>query len=127
METSVHPLSIFIVENHADTLKYLQMYLEQLGHRVHAAHTMQEALTALPDSDCEVLISDIGLPDGDGWSLLRRAQFARPVYAIAMSGFGLNSDRARSVAAGYRHHILKPFVPDDLDAMLEEAARELGK
>jgi two-component system CheB/CheR fusion protein len=124
--SSVRPLSIFIVENHADTLKYLRMYLEQLGHRVSAAPTMREALAALPASDCEVLISDIGLPDGDGWELIRRAQFSRPVYAIAMSGFGLNSDRARSVAAGYRHHILKPFVPDDLDAMLDEAARELG-
>src|SRR5687767_1602124 len=123
--SSVRPLSIFVVENHADTLKYLRMYLEQLGHRVSSAQTMQGALEALRKSDCEVLISDIGLPDGDGWSLLRQAQLPRPVYAIAMSGFGLNSDRARSVAAGYRHHILKPFVPDDLDAMLEEAAREL--
>lgn len=122
---AVRPLSIFIVENHADTLKYLRMYLEQLGHRVGSAQSMQEALAALPQSDCDVLISDIGLPDGDGWSLLRCAQFSRPVYAIAMSGFGLNSDRARSTAAGYRHHILKPFVPDDLDAMLAEAAREL--
>ena len=121
----MRPLSIFIVENHADTLKYLRMYLEQLGHRVSSAQTMQDALKALRKSDCEVLISDIGLPDGDGWTLLRQAEFSRPVYAIAMSGFGLNSDRARSVAAGYRHHILKPFVPDDLDVMLEEAAREL--
>jgi CheY-like chemotaxis protein len=43
-----------------------------------------------------------------------------------MSGFGMNSDRAKSRAAGYRHHLLKPFDPDELEVMLEEAAEELG-
>ena len=47
------------------------------------------------------------------------------IYTIAMSGFGQNSARAKSEAAGYRKHLLKPFVPDDLDAMLAQAAAEL--
>jgi CheY-like chemotaxis protein len=117
-------LRIFVVENHADTLKYLRMYLEQMGHEVTSARSMKEALETLADADFDVMISDIGLPDGDGWELLRRAQFDGPVYAIAMSGFGMNADRARSKEAGFRHHILKPFAPDELDSMLEEAARE---
>lgn len=118
-------LRVFVVENHPDTLKYLQMYLEQMDHVVQSARTMAEALAALPGADAEVLISDIGLPDGDGWELMRRLRLPRPIYAIAMSGFGMNADHARSRAAGYRHHLLKPFSPDDLDAMLEEAAHEL--
>ena len=120
----VRPLSIFVVENHADTLKYLRMYLEQLGHHVRVARTMTEALAELPGSDCDVLISDIGLPDGDGWQLLREVVLPHLPYAIAMSGYGMNADRLRSKQAGYRHHILKPFEPDELEAMLEEAARE---
>ena len=120
----VRPLSIFVVENHADTLKYLCMYLEQLGHHVSVARSMAEALAALPGSDCDVLISDIGLPDGDGWQLLRQVALPHLPYAIAMSGYGMNADRLRSKEAGYRHHILKPFEPDELEAMLEEAARE---
>jgi two-component system CheB/CheR fusion protein len=120
----MNPLRIFVVENHADTLKYLRMYLEQLGHEVASARSMSEALKTLPDADLDVLISDIGLPDGNGWELLRRAHFDHPVYAIAMSGFGMNADRVRSKEAGFRHHLLKPFVPDELDSMLEEAARE---
>src|SRR5829696_6670983 len=108
----VRPLSIFIVENHADTLKYLRMYLEQLGHAVRAARSMTEALAELPSSDCDVLISDIGLPDGDGWELLRQVKLPHSPYAIAMSGYGMNADRLRSKEAGYRHHILKPFQPD---------------
>ena len=121
------PLKVFIVENHPDTLKYLQMYLEMVGHEVVAARTMSAALAALPCSGCDVLISDIGLPDGDGWELMRRAQesLSRPLYAVAMSGFGMNADHLRSKEAGYRHHLLKPFKPSELDTLLAEAAQEL--
>lgn len=121
------PLRIFVVENHPDTLKWLSRYLEGMGHRVQSATTMAEALEAVPQSQCDVLISDIGLPDGDGWNLLRRLHADQKpclIYAIAMSGFGMNSDRATSTAAGFRRHLLKPFNPDELDSALEEAARE---
>lgn len=118
-------LSIFIVENHGDTLQWTILYLEELGHVVTGVRTMTEALAALPRSGCEVLISDIGLPDGNGWELLERLPAPRPPYAVAMSGFGMNADRARSQAAGYRRHILKPIVPEDLDSVLEEASRTL--
>jgi two-component system CheB/CheR fusion protein len=117
-------LRIFVVENHADTLKYLRLYLQEMGHTVLSAQTMKEALATLPSAHCDVLISDIGLPDGSGWELLNEAHLAGSIYAIAMSGFGMNSDRAKSKAAGYRHHLMKPFAPDELDRMLEEAARE---
>ena len=122
--TATLPLQVFLVENHADTLKWLTLYLEQLGHTVHPARNVAEALARLPDADCDVLISDIGLPDGTGWELLEKVRLPRPIYAIAMSGFGMNSDRLKSTAAGYRHHLLKPFVPTELNAALEEAARE---
>ena len=117
-------LRIFVVENHADTLKYLSLYLEATGHTVVSAKTMAQALEALPNAGCDVLISDIGLPDGDGWELLRTVQLPRPIYAIAMSGFGMNADHVRSKDAGYRHHLLKPFVPSELDVVLAEAAKE---
>ena len=122
-------LRVFVVENHPDTLKYLRMYLVGMGHEVSSALTMQEALVALPDADPDVLLSDIGLPDGDGWELLRRLQgrLKRPVYALAMSGFGLNADQARSRAVGFRHHLLKPFPPERLGDLLDEAARELDQ
>ena len=117
-------LRVFVVENHADTLKYLSLYLEAMGHSVVSAKTMAEALEALPGAGCDVLISDIGLPDGDGWTLLQTVQLPRSIYAIAMSGFGMNADRVKSKDAGYRHHLLKPFVPTELDAALLEAAQE---
>lgn len=124
--TSSEPpsLRILVVENHPDTLKCLTIYLEQLGHTVFPARSMREALALIPSTSCHVLISDIGLPDGNGWELLARASFPAAVYTIAMSGFGTSSDSMKSKEAGYRHHILKPFNPDELDALLEEATRE---
>ena len=115
-----------MVENHPDTLESLQIYLEESGHTVHSAGTVAEALATLPNANFDVLISDVGLPDGTGWELLQHLELSRPIYAIAMSGFGMNADHARSRAAGFRHHVLKPFPLGELDALLEEAAHELA-
>jgi two-component system CheB/CheR fusion protein len=119
-------LRIFIVENHDDTRFLLGLLLEQLGHSVQAAATMSEALDDAGSGDFDVLISDIGLPDGDGWELLVSLGDRAPPYAIAMSGFGMASDRQKSLAAGYRHHLLKPVEPDQLERLLDEAAAEIG-
>ncbi len=123
-EISAPPLRVFVVENHEDTRVALQQYLEMLGHEVQSAASGRAALEALPRANCDVLVSDIGLPDMDGWELLRTVRLPRPIYAIAMSGFGMNADRRRSQEAGFRQHLVKPFNPDHLETMLEEAARE---
>ena len=120
-------LRVFIVENHEDTRYLLGLLLEQLGHTVASAGSVGEALDLIPDSSSDMLISDVGLPDGDGWELLVRLGEGRPPYAVAMSGFGMSSDRARSLAVGYRHHLLKPVEPQQLEHLLDEAATELGR
>lgn len=118
------PLKILLVENHEDTLRWLTLYLEELGHTVGTARTVAEARAALATGDYEVLLSDIGLPDGTGWELLEGAPRTGRLFAIAMSGFGMNADNGRSRAAGYRHHLVKPFKLVELDRALEEAARQ---
>jgi len=120
-------LRVFIVENHEDTRYLLGLLLEQLGHTVASVGSVGEALDLIPDSNSDMLISDVGLPDGDGWELLVRLGEDRPPYAVAMSGFGMSSDRARSLAVGYRHHLLKPVEPQQLEHLLDEAATELGR
>ena len=117
-------MRIFVVENHEDTRFLLCLLLEQLGHAVSSAATLADALAALPTAHCDVLISDIGLPDGNGWDLMTRLGADRPPYAIAMSGFGMSSDRQRSLNVGYRHHLLKPVEPNQLERLLDEAADE---
>lgn len=115
-------LRVFVVENHADTREALSMLLVQLGHTVRGASTFAEAVAALTADEPDVIISDIGLPDGSGWDLLR--QLRNPPYAVAMSGYGMNADRERSRAAGYRHHLVKPMDLEELETLLAEAARE---
>jgi len=124
-EVSPVALKILLVENHEDTLTYLSRYLEQLGHEVCGARDLASATKLIPSSHFDVLICDIGLPDGDGWQLLH--QMTPQPFGIAMSGFATNSDREKSRAAGYKHHLIKPFLPDDLDAVLEEAASQIAK
>ena len=119
-------MHVFIVENHADTRELLAMYLEGMGHTVRSVSTMADALRTLPGTECDVLISDIGLPDGNGWELLQKLPEPKPAYTIAMTGFGMSADQIKSREAGFRRHLLKPFSPDELDQALDEAAREMS-
>jgi CheY-like chemotaxis protein len=120
-------LRVYVVENHPDTLHWLRLYLEDLDHTVIEARTLAEAIAGLPTADCDLLICDIGLPDGTGWDLLRKARLKRPIYAIAMSGFGMRADNERSRTAGYRHHLVKPFKTSELDKVIAEATAERGQ
>jgi CheY-like chemotaxis protein len=120
------PLRIFVVEDHADTLKYLRMFLESCGHAVRSASSVEEATAKLPGAEADVLISDLGLPDGTGWELMRMLPADAPIYAVAMSGFGSKGEREKSRAAGFRRHLVKPFDLDDLVDALAEAAAEMG-
>ena len=129
---AIHPapgakgqMRIFVVENHEDTRFLLCLLLEQLGHTVFSAPSLAGALDAMPAARCDLLISDIGLPDGNGWDLMTRLGDDRPPYAIAMSGFGMSSDRQRSLNVGYRHHLLKPVEPNQLERLLDEAVDEM--
>jgi len=117
-------LNILVVENHPDTREFLVLMLQGLGYEVVAADSMAAALTQSTKARFDVLISDIGLPDGDGWRLLARMK-ARPPFTIAMSGFGMSADRIRSKQAGYRHHLVKPMGLEQLEGILQEAVREL--
>ncbi len=120
-------LDILVVEDHPDTRRYLILFLRQLGHAVREAGTVGEALRSLDASGCDVLISDVGLPDGCGLDLLGECRSERVGYAIAMSGFGTMSDRSRSREAGYCEHLLKPFDVATLAGMLDTAVATLGR
>jgi len=121
------PLNILIVEDHADSRKYLQLLLQAKGHLVRAAKSISEAKALFEQEEPQVLISDIGLPDGSGCDLLQALKPSRSLYAIAMSGYGTVTDLMNSSAAGFHRHIVKPFMPERLDALLEEAVQAAQK
>lgn len=124
MEPADHPrpLRIVLVEDHGDTMACLKRQLERAGHVVMEATCVQEAVSILPESDCDVLLSDIGLPDGTGWDLPVQANalLHRPVFAVAMSGYGDQSDLIRSEKAGFQHHLVKPFHKAQLLDLLQK-------
>ena len=116
------PLRVFVVENNEDTRTLLGMLIEQNGDEVVSAASVAEALERFPESRCSVMVADLGLPDGNGWQLLERLRAEhpeRPLYAIAMSGFGSHADVDRSHAAGFRHHLVKPVEPVSLARLLK--------
>ena len=120
-------MRIFLVENHPDTLRCLQRHLLRTGYEVGTALTYADALRDLSANPYDLLLTDLGLPDGDGWTLLKQLGDARPPLAIAMSGRNSPEDLARSQEAGFQHHLAKPFLPDDLDQVLRTVLEEKHK
>ncbi len=117
---------ICLVEDHQDTRELLATLLVMEGYTIRTVASCAQAREALASDRYDVLLSDIGLPDGDGWTLLSSLSAEhRPAYAIAMSGFGASSDSARSAAAGFRHHLTKPLDLSRLLEVLEEVRASL--
>lgn len=115
------PLRVLIVEDNEDTKALLKRYLARLGYTIFVAGTVSSGLQTMRSQEIDVLISDIGLPDGNGWEMVESASKALPSYAIAMSGFGSLKDQEKSARLGFRHHLIKPFQLDELKLMLREA------
>lgn len=115
------PLRILIIENHEVTAKFISLFLERSGHQVTVTPDGQTALSRGDLANIDVILSDIGLPDVNGWDLMRQLRPRTRAYAVAMSGFGDEADVQRSFAAGYQYHLVKPFVP----AALEEVLRNI--
>jgi DNA-binding response OmpR family regulator len=109
-------LRIFLIEDHADTARAMMMYLQACGHEVRHAADAKAARASASEGAFDILLSDLRLPDGNGWDLLRELRRDHIFKAIAMSGHNTDEDRARSKAAGFLEHLPKPLVPEELDA-----------
>jgi signal transduction histidine kinase/CheY-like chemotaxis protein len=114
-------VKVLLVEDHFDTAQAVRDVLTSLGHEVRWVQAVGDALRAAAASRFELLISDIGLPDGSGLDLVRQIAPRPSLGAIALSGFGMDDDLKRSRAAGFDRHLTKPVDP----AQLEDAIAEL--
>ncbi|HWL54065.1 MAG TPA: response regulator [Chthoniobacteraceae bacterium] len=113
---------ILLVEDHLDTSRALQRLLTRRGHRVTPAHDVRSALKlAATSGPFDLLISDLGLPDGSGLDLIRQMLKIQPVRGIALTGFGMDDDVNQSQEAGFDLHLIKPV---DM-AVLESAISDL--
>ena len=111
---------ILVVEDHEDTLLSMKLLLKRLGYEVLAAENMEDALRIAEEEPFDILLSDIGLPDGSGLELLKRIRLTRDIPALALSGFGMDEDIERSRDAGFAEHLTKPVSIDRLQAAIAE-------
>lgn len=115
---------ILVVDDHDDTLRSMKMLLTRLGYEVLAAENMTDALRISEEQHFDILLSDIGLPDGTGLELLRLIRTKRNVKALALSGFGMDEDIERSCEAGFADHLTKPVSIDRLQAAIAQLEAE---
>ncbi|MBD1883824.1 ATP-binding protein [Microcoleus vaginatus] len=119
-------LQILVVEDEADALELLSTILEKYGADVMAVASVKEALTIIEtatDRSPDVLVSDIGMPDEDGYSLIRKlrqleVQRGGRLPAIALTAYARNDDRQQSLLAGFQMHLTKPVDAAELVAVV---------
>jgi len=116
------PLRVLLVEDHEDTRRILGCLIKHWGHTVTIATTVAEAYRALDEGAFDVLLSDLGLPDGSGFDVVARLRQTSAIPAVAMSGYGMESDLARTQAAGFNEHIVKPVAAETLREVLVRLA-----
>lgn len=120
-------LRTLLVEDHPDTAGAMAAMLRIWGHRVVVAGSVAEALDAAKAAyregdGLDLVICDIGLPDGNGWELMRILDHRFHVPGIAVTAYTSDADRARSLEAGFRRHLAKPVQLDELQSALLEVA-----
>ena len=118
-------MRILLVEDHEDTNRSLTRLLRRRGHHVQSASTVQSALDLSKKEEFDVLISDLGLPDGSGIDLMRMLNSGRPLLGIALTGFGMEGDIRNSHDAGFKHHLVKPIDLNKLESLIQEGAAAL--
>jgi len=117
-----HAMRILLVEDHEDTNRSLTRLLRRRGYDVKSAVDLKSALELSVAHEFDVLISDIGLPDGSGIDLMQKLSSERSVFGIALTGFGMEEDIRKTREAGFKHHLVKPIDLTKLDLLIQESA-----
>ena len=116
------PLRILLVEDHQDTRRTLSRLLTHFGHNVVTADNVHNAIKIIDSDTINVLLCDIGLPDGSGYEVAAQARAKGHIKAIPLTGFGTEDDIRRSKEAGFDFHLVKPVNFQELQTVLEQLA-----
>ncbi|CAN5913642.1 hypothetical protein BH11MYX3_BH11MYX3_17100 [soil metagenome] len=129
----VHPpelmgLHILVVDDEVDTRDMVQTLLEQCGARIRAAGSVAEAFRMFGEHRPDLVVSDIGMPEEDGYGLIARLRALAPadggnVPAVALTAYARTQDRTRALLAGFSNHVAKPVEPSELLAVVASLAR----
>jgi len=110
---------VLLVEDHADTLAAARELLSDLSFDVVTAASLEEALAAAEDQTFDLVVSDLGLPDGSGLELMRRLRDRFGLAGIALTGYGTEEDITQSRQAGFVDHLVKPVTFQTLARAIE--------
>ena len=119
---------VLVVDDESDAREMLSVILSQCGAEVKTAATSYEALEVLEHWRPEVLVSDIGMPEEDGYSLINKVRSLEPergglIPAVALTGYGSPEDRLRLISAGFQAHIIKPVELEKLAVAIADLTR----
>ena len=120
-----HPgglLTILLIEDHVDTAEVMAQLIRGLGHDVTVVGCVADALAATRTGVFDLVVSDVGLPDGTGIDFIKAYREHSDVPAIALTGFGTDEDVRRCIAAGFNAHLTKPVNFSQLEQMIESTA-----
>jgi signal transduction histidine kinase/ActR/RegA family two-component response regulator len=114
---------VLVVEDHLDTLEMLGIILDKCGAKVISTSSARDALKALEDNHPDVLVSDLAMPDQDGYDLIAQVRSRTPeqggtIPAVALSAYTRPEDRTHALAAGFQKHVAKPVNPEELIAVV---------
>jgi CheY-like chemotaxis protein len=129
---SLKDLHILVVDDESDTLDLVTMDLTQHGASVTGVTGAAEALEALEHSQFDLLISDIAMPEVDGYDLIRQVRqreygSEKRLPAVALTAYARVQDRMRAIMAGYNTHVVKPVEAEELVTVVASLAGRLGK
>jgi CheY-like chemotaxis protein len=121
--SSLEGLRVLLVDDETDSREMVTVMLEIVGVQVKAAESAKEALQTFAEWKPDILVSDIGMPAEDGYSLIRKVRSLPPeqggnVPAAALTGYAGEEDYLEALSAGYHSHIKKPVELEDLIAVV---------
>jgi PAS domain S-box-containing protein len=117
-------IRVLLVEDHPDTALTLSRLLHRSGFVVARASDVASAAAKAEAETFDVLVSDLGLPDGNGYDVIRRVRAHQIVPGIAMSGYGMDDDVRRTREAGFLEHLVKPIDVPKLIAAIRRVAKD---
>lgn len=117
-------LRILIVEDHEHTAVVMKRLLQQGGHLVYSAANVRDALDIVRTTELDLLVSDLGLPDGNGFQVMRELSKVGKAKGIAVSGYGMDEDLARSNQAGFSAHLTKPINVHELQETILQVTKD---
>ena len=120
-------VSILLVEDHQDSATVIARIVRNMGHAVIVSHNVADALTELRAQRFDLVLSDIGLPDGTGIELLAKAREFCSTPMIALTGYGMEDDLVKYREAGFLHQLTKPIRFEQLAELLRDFGARHGR